>query len=182
MPEHRRRRLDDPRRLLERKDLPPQLLLGARQQEVALDVERLHLGLQPAQRELLFEHLMLPGDPLEADRCLGVHLVLFRRHLTAEALLRVAEGLLVARKLALLDLALGRQLGEADRLLREDVRLIAPDPDLVADFGLELLAQGGIDDEDLRDLRDLDLDAPWVPALVTLGVDGRAAARHRRRR
>ncbi len=100
-------------------------------------------------------------------------LPLDRRHLQR---FLASQHVPVTGELLLLDAALGSQLGQPDLLLRPDVRLIALELDVVADFGLQLLPEGRVDDEDLGDLGDLDVDPPGTPLLVAV-ADGRL---HRR--
>ena len=108
--------------------------------------------------EVLGQVAALPGDP------------------RALHLLFAAEGGLVGGQLLLLDAGLGRQLRQLELFLGLHVRLVGLELDLVADLGLELLAKGRVDDEDLGHLGGLDPDAPFR-RLGAFGVDGRLEGR-----
>ena len=83
---------------------------------------------------------------------------------------------LVGGQLLLLDAGLRRQLRQLELLLGLHVGLVGLQLDLVADLGLELLAKGRVDDEDLGHLGGLDPDAPSggrVAVAVDGGLEGR---------
>ena len=159
-------RLDDLGNLLAFEREQAQFLLRPRETRRPVHVEGLDLVLQPPELEVLERDLALLRDPQQPDRGLGGDPVLLGCHLGSEPVLLEAKDLFrrgevlglhaplagqlrqlellgptkalpIADQLLLLDPALRRHLAESGLLVRPDVRLVALEPDLVADPGLE---------------------------------------------
>ncbi len=74
-------------RLLEWQHFSTHFLLGACEQEFALDIERLHPFLQSSHFQLLAKHPALLRDSKQPHRGFSVHSILFSIQLAVESLL-----------------------------------------------------------------------------------------------